>query len=1015
MWGKQCMSRCNQYCRSEQCFPGNGSCVWGCDTRDCLDDICDSYSAVCTIGCTKHRAGKYCNKYNLAYDGIPSHSPEIGQSSRLAIDGNRSERSCLNVIGGISWLQIDLKDISIFNALYVTLGDSITNSSSHSIYATNTSGSWVGEVELFNGISNGTDISIININAVARYVMYVPPVVNERSQVHVCEIEIVGCPPTQYGFMCNISCPDNCHGPCDLDTGKCIFGCLNGWIGERCETACDDWYFGNNCEGECNCRSQPCNKNSGKCPDGGCKMGWYTPSCNKECSNGRFGFNCEGSCKTCINMSCDTEEGNCTNGCIQYHSGPRCQITYYAPSTENQASETVAFFGGGVSAAILVIVLVVVIFLLYKKRSTTEENHAEDELTKLGHKTSKSQDDCTIFDSKTNFDDVADTIPNVDGTNRTMCEETEEIPTSSDDDTNVYTNVPSQPAVRKHKIQVEDLMKYIKEKQACGGFKEEFEILPKGLIHQHTEGSKEENKVKNRFLTTFPYDHSRVVLTGDTKHDYINASYIDSYNTEKSYIASQGPKKNTVRDFWHMIWQENVGKIVMVTQIEEERRKKCEQYWPQALSRPMGVDNYRLTITEETYHTVYVYRLLTIYSKRDQQERQVFHFHFTNWPDHGVADSINLGNFYRKVKAKQIERNGPMVVHCSAGVGRTGTFVAIDALYEHGKEVGYVDVMEYVTMMRKDRMNMIQTHEQYEAVFDVLLELFTVPQTAIRKSEFCRYIENQGNQTIPQNQKMYRLEFQLLTLRPSYSAEEYQASRLKENITKNTTNVLAHDKFRPFLMSYGKSRNDYINAVIIPGYFENSVFFATQCPLEETVLDFLTMISDHDSKIIVLLDSSNKNALLWPEKDEMLEFEDFTIVHERASTRGKMELILNHKKQKEKRTIIVFTLEEWEENTIIPPTKECMLELLQLVINCWEKGKCPITVVCCNGCSKCGLFVAMKLILEKMEIDDEVDVFQIVRAMQIRRPEFFLEFDQYEYCYKCINKLLEGDSLYANV
>ncbi|CAC5421817.1 PTPRK [Mytilus coruscus] len=328
-----------------------------------------------------------------------------------------------------------------------------------------------------------------------------------------------------------------------------------------------------------------------------------------------------------------------------------------------------------------------------------------------------------------------------------------------------------------------------------------------------------------------------------------SASPQDTYlNDSESLKRSEGntyfsPKKNTLRDFWHMIWQEKVCKIVMVTKLEEERR----------------------------------------------QERKIHHFHFTQWPDHGVPDSIKLVKFYRKVRCEKHDTSGPMVVHCSAGVGRTGTFIAVDALYEHGKKVGYVDIMEYVQMMRKDRMNMIQTHR-------------------------------------------------LRTLRPSYSSDQFTAASSKENKSKNSTTVLAHDRYRPYLMSYGKTRSDYINTVIIP-------------------------------------------------------------------------------KNKEQIPINVFTADDWTISNA-PPSPEYMLDLLQRVQNCWETEKVPITVVCSDGCSKSGLFVALRLVLEKMQKDEEIDIFQVVREIQTRRPEFLAEFDQYEYCYKCIKELLDGDSrdsLYANI
>ncbi|CAG2194766.1 MEGF10_11 [Mytilus edulis] len=174
-----------------------------------------------------------------------------------------------------------------------------------------------------------------------------------------------GCPPTHYGLVCTELCPQNCHGPCDLDSGNCIFGCLNGWTGDKCkrecsngnfgtncssfcegclhhtcdpvdglcdnttichpgyvhgdycDTACNNWYFGTNCTTECNCLAGPCNKVDGICPFGGCKEGWHGESCNQKCNEGYFGRNCDRSCDGCISNNCDTTDGLCyiTTGC----------------------------------------------------------------------------------------------------------------------------------------------------------------------------------------------------------------------------------------------------------------------------------------------------------------------------------------------------------------------------------------------------------------------------------------------------------------------------------------------------------------------------------------------------------------------------------------------------------------------------------------------------------------------------------------------------------------------------
>ncbi|CAG2232084.1 PTPRT [Mytilus edulis] len=644
----------------------------------------------------------------------------------------------------------------------------------------------------------------------------------------------------------------------------------------------------------------------------GCEPGYlYDKYCNKTCDDGHFGKNCTGKCY-CLTGTCNIFTGICEDGSEFRSEEP--------PNT--------AAIGGG-----------------SQKQIRNENEYAN-----------------------MNIDDKVDTE-----------EVTFTLKDSEDTDLQI-------DEIGDENIQIENLKKAIIEKQRDEGFKKEYEMLPRGLLYAHVEGSKEENKVKNRFLSTWPYDHSRVILKGDTKHDYINASYIDNYEKEKTYIAAQGPKKVTLRDFWHMIWQDNVGKIVMVTQLIENRKAKCERYWPKTVTEPLVVNNFIVTMKEEIEQTVYVYRSLTVLNKNincamcrsydintsclilDCTRKKIHHFHFTQWPDHGVPDSIKLVKFYRKVRSQKCNQHGPMLVHCSAGIGRTGTFIAIDALYENGKKVGHVNIMEYIEMARKDRINMVQTHEQYETVFEALLELFTVPETAIPKNGFCQYILDHEQATLPRNQDLYKSQFQRLeALRPVYPPSAFTAATSKENISKNSANkIFPHDNYRPYLMSYGKTRNDYINAVIIP------------------------------------------NAPLWLERREVLEFEQFSILQEDASDTEELQLTLHHKK-KDQRTITVFSASKLNVASVTKLPSSILLGLLKKVKDCWKKDKGSITVV------SSGLFVALYLALEKMEIDDEVDVFQLVRAMQVRRPEFFMKLDQYEYIYKCIKEHLEEiDSLYAN-
>ncbi|XP_052087518.1 receptor-type tyrosine-protein phosphatase T-like [Mytilus californianus] len=1136
-WGSNCQDNCAEKCIERNCFPGNGSCVWGCNPKNCLNDICNKDTAVCTEGCNeRRRTGSYCDMYNIAYDGLVWQSPSGSQQADLANDGNKT--SCSKTIGSSVAFHVELKGKSIVTGIYIILGDGTTKEDHHTFYASNESNAMNSGTVLYNGTFLPTEI---NFEAVFKFLTYVPPVQIPFTELELCEIGIIGCPPTHYGPLCNTTCPQNCNGPCDLDVGHCIFGCLNGWTGttceqecpvgsygndcfekcsancwnpkcdhvtgecisgcnagwrgfncsqncpsgqfggncsgfcdgclssmcdhvggicdittsckrgyiysEYCDVSCDDGNFGRNCEKTCNCLTEPCSKGDGICPPGGCKEGWHGESCNKECNSGYFGRNCDHFCDGCISYICDKTDGLCknTSGCepgylYEEYCNRTCDDEYFgknctrkcncltgtcniftgtcedASKSTSEKTNVIAIVGG--AAAILVLVLIVTVaFIVYKRRLVSKQDRYIQHTKPRIQTTLNAQKETSNEYANVNVVAITD-AEEVIFTLKDREFEDPDLQTDENGDENVYYNDTSEHDVSKYKILIKDLKWAINEKQKADGFKNEYEILPRGLMYAHVEGSKEENKVKNRFLSTWPYDHSRVILKGNTKQEYINASYIDNYEHKKAYIAAQGPKRITVKDFLHMIWQENVEKIVMVTQLIENEKKKCESYWPESVSEPLVVNNFKVTMTEERKYTFYVYRLLTLSLKNvtNVEERKIHHFHFIQWPDHGVPDSIKLVDFYRKVKNEKCHQSGPMVVHCSAGIGRTGTFIAIDELYQHGTKIGYVNVMEYIEMMRKDRMNMVQTYEQYETVFEALLELFTVPKTSIPKNDFCHYILDQENKTSPRNQKLYKVEFQRLkTLRPLYPPSAFTAATLKENISKNSAKkILAHDRYRPYLMSYGKTRSDYINAVIIPGYADKSKFLVTQCPLEGTVVDFWTMVYDHDSKVVVLLDQLNKNGQLWTGKNEVLEFEHFTILQENASNTEQLQLTL-HSKKKEQRKITVFTAPKLNVTSDAMLQTSILLDLLKNVKDFWEEHKGYITVVSSDGCTKIGLFVALYLSLEKMEKDDEIDVFQVVRAMQVRRPEFLMELEQYEYCYRCIKEYLERDSLYANV
>ncbi|KAK4022480.1 hypothetical protein OUZ56_007942 [Daphnia magna] len=233
-----------------------------------------------------------------------------------------------------------------------------------------------------------------------------------------------------------------------------------------------------------------------------------------------------------------------------------------------------------------------------------------------------------------------------------------------------------------------------------------------------TMAERPENKIKNRFLNTHPYDFNRVVLSHSEEcqnDSYINASFIPGFDeTKNEYIAAQGPKENTVGDFWRMIWEQKVKLIAMVTSLHECGKKKCEKYWPDQ-GESVVYGDLKLELVNESVNSFYTARNILI-SKSSDLWREIQQFHFTAWPDFEIPEQPEqLIRFIEIVRreARQLNSPSPIVVHCSAGVGRTGTFIALDYLIQQVLITDVVDVPRTVRHLRRFRTSMVQSEAQY--------------------------------------------------------------------------------------------------------------------------------------------------------------------------------------------------------------------------------------------------------------------------------------------------------------
>ncbi|KAK7580127.1 hypothetical protein V9T40_000756 [Parthenolecanium corni] len=248
--------------------------------------------------------------------------------------------------------------------------------------------------------------------------------------------------------------------------------------------------------------------------------------------------------------------------------------------------------------------------------------------------------------------------------------------------------------------------------------------------HSSDEAKKSDNKLLNRYRDVYPYDHSRIILS-KTEYSYINASYISVEEARRKYILTQGPLSNTIHHFWLMVWRENSKAIIMLNKLIEKNQSKCCQYWPVSTSKEAALElpevELRVELLRENTFSHYILREIRLTSTSTDESRQIIQFHYTTWPDFGVPRSpLAFLKFLRDVRQSDAFgfQYGPPIVHCSAGIGRSGTFCLVDSCLILMKEKGIekVNVKNVLLEMRNYRMGLIQTPEQLRFSYIAIIQ-----------------------------------------------------------------------------------------------------------------------------------------------------------------------------------------------------------------------------------------------------------------------------------------------------
>ncbi|XP_049453510.1 receptor-type tyrosine-protein phosphatase S-like isoform X8 [Epinephelus fuscoguttatus] len=583
------------------------------------------------------------------------------------------------------------------------------------------------------------------------------------------------------------------------------------------------------------------------------------------------------------------------------------------------------------------------------------------------------------------------------------------------------------PGMMSHPpIPISELAEHIELLKANDNLRlsQEYESIDPSQQFTWEHSNLEVNKPKNRYANVIAYDHTRVILApieGILGSDYINANYIDGYRKQNAYIATQGPLAETFGDFWRMVWEQRAASVVMMTRLEEKSRIKCDQYWPSRGTETYGMIQVTLLDTMEL--ATFCVRTLSLHKSGSSERREVRQFQFTAWPDHGVPEyPTPFLNFLRRVKACNPPDAGPIIAHCSAGVGRTGCFIVIDAMLERIRHERTVDIYGHVTLMRSQRNYMVQTEDQYSFIHEALLEAVACGNTEVAARSLYSYMQKLSKMETGEHITGMELEFKRLANTKAHTSRFVTANLPCNKFKNRLVNIMPYETTRVCLQPIrGLEGSDYINASYIDGYRQQRGYIATQGPLAETTEDFWRMLWEHNSTIVVMLTKlremgREKCHQYWP-AERSARYQYF-VVDPMAEYNMPQYILREFKvtdaRDGQSRTVRQFQFTDWPEQGV-PKSGEGFIDFIGQVHKTKEQfgQDGPISVHCSAGVGRTGVFITLSIVLERMRYEGAVDIFQTVKMLRTQRPAMVQTEDEYQFCYQAALEYLGSFDHYA--
>ncbi|XP_060848489.1 tyrosine-protein phosphatase 99A-like isoform X2 [Rhopalosiphum padi] len=582
-----------------------------------------------------------------------------------------------------------------------------------------------------------------------------------------------------------------------------------------------------------------------------------------------------------------------------------------------------------------------------------------------------------------------------------------------------------------HVVTVDGFAKHVANLHVDGdiGFSKEYEIIQEESMNFDfsTESSQlPENKTKNRYLNIVPYDHSRVKLhinnMPGSHSDYINANYIDGFEKANAYIGTQGPLPSTIIDFWQMMWEQHVHVIVMITNLVERGRRKCDLYWPNE-----GIETYgfiQVKLLKEELMAMYTVRTFQVHHTRAKKKknmplgRTIYQYHYTNWPDHGTPDHpLPILSFVDKSAGANPPDAGPIVVHCSAGVGRTGTYIVLDTMLKQIKSEKEVNIFDFLKHIRQQRNFLVQTEEQYIFIHDALLEAINCMYSSINRKTLASYLQTDLNDCkITSFASDFEKHYKMIT---SFVPQEYLLLSANKPFNRNKNrsqefvpveNSRVHLTPKP-----GIEGSDYINASWIIGFKRLGEFIVTQHPLQNTVLDFWQMLWDHNAQTVVILTDMSEDTeslvKFWPvDSDTTLDSDNFKVKSVQEDKIGD---------DYETRDLVIQSVQD---DFMLPVrlihSKYSVRELSSLIklleiVQMWhlEYQNGPIVVVDKFGGTEAAIFCCLTTIGKQLQHENVGDISLYAKLYHNQRPGIWKDIENYLLLYRAL-ELMSGGSCF---